>query len=137
MLISAIGLRLNISDHTGAVMGIYTVVRVTSTSYSLNAEGDADDVIDIVELVGLALLTMLNTLKDAGEPKPDSRFLDLPLVVGYYLEASHDLPEYGVEGKCVAWHKEVVKLSKGANLKVASHDGQTVELTRGRSQLHA
>jgi hypothetical protein len=33
--------------------------------------------------------------------KPDSRFLDLALVMGYYLELSHDLPAYGIEGACV------------------------------------
>lgn len=36
----------------------------------------------------------------------------MPLVIGYYLEISHDLPAYGVEGECVSWRKEAVALFK-------------------------
>ena len=59
-------------------------------------------------MVGLALLTALHAIETAGELKPDSRLLDLTLVIGYYIEFSHDLPEYGIEGDCVAWRKEAI-----------------------------
>jgi len=40
----------------------------------------------------------------------------LALVIAYYLELSHDLPAYGVEGEFVAWRKEAVKYFKKGNL---------------------
>jgi hypothetical protein len=52
--------------------------------------------------------------------KPDSRFLDLALVMGYYLELSHDLPAYGIEGACVCWRREAVLLFKKAKLDPAT-----------------
>lgn len=52
----------------------------------------------------------------AGELKPSSRFLDLSLVIGYFLELSHDLPAYGIEGSCVLWRKEAVNLFKKGKL---------------------
>lgn len=53
---------------------------------------------------------MLNRIEHAGELQPKSRFLDLPLVIGYYLELSHHLPAYGIEGQCLRWRKEVALL---------------------------
>ena len=40
----------------------------------------------------------------------------MALVIAYYLELSHDLPAYGIEGECVAWRKEAVKQFKKGNL---------------------
>lgn len=58
----------------------------------------------------------MNAVDQEGELKPDSRFLDLPLVIAYYLELSHDLPAYGIEGKCVSWRKEAVVYFKKGKL---------------------
>lgn len=77
---------------------------------------DADTTCELIGLLGCALLTALSAIDRAGELKPDSRFLDLALVIGYYLELSHDLPAYGIEGNCVAWRKEAVALFKKGKL---------------------
>jgi hypothetical protein len=58
----------------------------------------------------------LSAIDIAGELKPSSRFLDLSLVIGYFLELSHDLPAYGIEGSCVLWRKEAVDLFKKGKL---------------------
>jgi hypothetical protein len=62
------------------------------------------------------LLTTLSALERADELNPHSRFLDLALVIGHYLELSHDLPNYGIEDACVSWRREAVKFFKKANL---------------------
>ncbi|KAF3045275.1 hypothetical protein E8E11_004420 [Didymella keratinophila] len=100
--VSALGLWLNVGEHSLALMG-----------------RDADRTFKLVELVGLALLAILNTPQDAGELNDSSTFLELPLVAGYYLEVSHNLPDYGIEGKCMAWRREVVKIFEDAKLKVS------------------
>ena len=66
--------------------------------------------------MGCAFLTVISAIDHAGELKRDSKFLDLALVIGYYLEASHDLPAHGIEGECVSWRKEAVALFKKGKL---------------------
>ncbi|KAH7075747.1 hypothetical protein BKA63DRAFT_565804 [Paraphoma chrysanthemicola] len=61
-------------------------------------------------------VTTLSGLAQPGELHPKSRFLDLALVIGHYLELSHDLPNYGIEGACVSWRREAVKLFHRAKL---------------------
>ena len=98
--ISAVGLWLNEEDYIDAF---------------LQCE-DGETTCEIVGLLGCAFLTTLAAIEAAGELKPDSRFLDLALVIAYYLELSHDLPAYGVEGNFVAWRKDAVKYFKKGNL---------------------
>ncbi|EMD69225.1 hypothetical protein GGP41_004763 [Bipolaris sorokiniana] len=82
-------------------------------------EGEAEDVPMFIGLLGCALLTTLAAVEKAGELKPDSRFIDLALVIAYYMEVSYDLPAYGVEGDCVAWRKHVVSYFEKGNLDPA------------------
>ncbi|KAH7090394.1 hypothetical protein FB567DRAFT_617809 [Paraphoma chrysanthemicola] len=98
-IISAIGLWTNVED----------VSELIHTD-------DADKCCALVLLLGCALLTTLSALAQAGELHPKSRFLDLALVIGHYLELSHDLPSYGIEGACVSWRREAVKLFHKARL---------------------
>ncbi|KAL1792704.1 hypothetical protein ACET3X_009211 [Alternaria dauci] len=100
-VISAVGLWLNDDDE--------------SISALLGNE-DGDTTCEIFGLLGCALLTVLAAIEAAGELKPDSRFLDLALGIAYYLEISHDLPAYGIEGDCVAWRKEAVDYFKKGSL---------------------
>jgi len=100
VVISAVGLWLNAEDYLDAF---------------IQCE-DGDTTGEIIVLLGCALLTALATIEAAGELKPDSRFLDLALVIAYYLELSHDISAYGVEDELVAWRKEAVKYFKKANL---------------------
>lgn len=91
-VVSAMGLWFNEDDRISALIG---------------NEGN-DTTCELIGLFGCALLTVLAAIEGAGELKSDSRFLDLSLVIAYYLELSHDLPAYGIEGECVAWRKEAV-----------------------------
>jgi hypothetical protein len=59
---------------------------------------------------------VLDAIDQTGELKTTSRFLDLALVIGYYLELSHDLPAYGIEGSCIEWRKEAVRIFRDAKL---------------------
>jgi hypothetical protein len=77
---------------------------------------DSEKTCELIGLIGCALLTVLSAIDRAGELNPNSRFLDLALVIGYYLELSHDLPAYGIEGSCVCWRKEAVLIFKKAKL---------------------
>jgi hypothetical protein len=84
---------------------------------TLNVDGeDAEKTCELIGLVGCALLTVLDAIDQAGELKTTSRFLDLALVIGYYLELSHDLPAYGIEGSCIKWRKEAVYIFRNAKL---------------------
>lgn len=64
------------------------------------------------------MLTVLDAIDQAGELTSTSRFPDLALVIGYYLELSHDLPAYGIEGSCVSWRKDAVRIFKKAKLDI-------------------
>ncbi|KAF2464874.1 uncharacterized protein BDR25DRAFT_172186, partial [Lindgomyces ingoldianus] len=63
-----------------------------------------------------ALLTALSAIKLMGELKPDSKFLDLPLVITSFLRWSYSLPDYGIEGDTVAWRRDAVAYFKTAGL---------------------
>ncbi|KAF1851941.1 uncharacterized protein K460DRAFT_373832 [Cucurbitaria berberidis CBS 394.84] len=99
-VMSAMGLWLNTSDHITALI----------------SNEDGERTCELIGLVGCALLTVLSAIDRAGGLKPNARFLDLPLVIAYYLEVSHDLPAYGIEGECVSWRKEAVALFKKGEL---------------------
>lgn len=99
-VVSAMGLWLNEDDRISALIG---------------NEG-TDTTCELIGLFGCALLTVLAAIEDSGELKSDSRFLDLSLVIAYYLELSHDLPAYGIEGECVAWRKEAVRYFRKGGL---------------------
>jgi hypothetical protein len=102
VVISALGFWLNEDKRMGILM-----------------RNDAEEVDMIVGLIGCALLTVLAAIEQAGELKPDSRFLDLTLVISYYLEVSYDLPAYGFEGDRIAWRKHAVNYFKKGNLDPA------------------
>lgn len=70
----------------------------------------------LINLLGCALLTALSALASAGELSPESRYLDLPLVISQYLHLSSSIPQYGIEGPYVSWRREVVKYFKQAQL---------------------
>ncbi|KAH7392682.1 hypothetical protein BKA66DRAFT_439397 [Pyrenochaeta sp. MPI-SDFR-AT-0127] len=100
VIISALGLWLNENDHIMALI----------------ANEDGDTTCELIGLVGCALLAVLGAIDRAGALKPDARYLDLPLVIGYYLELSHDLPAYGIERQCVSWRKQAVAFFKKGGL---------------------
>jgi hypothetical protein len=99
-VVSAVGLWLNGEEDISALIG----------------NEDGDKTCQLFGLLGCALLTVLAAIEAAGELKPDSRFLDLTLGIAYYLELSHDLPAYGIDGECVAWRREAVKYFEKGNL---------------------
>jgi hypothetical protein len=101
-VVSAVGLWFNEDENIGAL---------------INNE-DGDTTCELIGLIGCSLLTALAVIEAAGELNPDSRFLDLTLVIAYYLELSHDLPAYGIEGECVAWRKEAVLYIRKGNLNL-------------------
>jgi hypothetical protein len=49
------------------------------------------------------LLAALAALDKEGFVAKESRFLDLPLVISFYLAWAVQLPDYGIEGDDVAW----------------------------------
>jgi hypothetical protein len=64
---------------------------------------DSDKVVALSGLMGYALLRGLAALDHANEIKTDTAFLDLPLVITYFLEWSAQLPESDIEGEAVEW----------------------------------
>ncbi|KAF2268149.1 hypothetical protein CC78DRAFT_613362 [Lojkania enalia] len=75
---------------------------------------DGDKVRAQTGLVGCALLTALDALERAGELKPDSKFLDLPLVISIFLEWAHNLDDYGIDGDNASWRSDAVDYFKKA-----------------------
>ncbi|KAH9875132.1 hypothetical protein J1614_004622, partial [Plenodomus biglobosus] len=79
---------------------------------------DGPTTCDLIGLVGCALITTLAVVEDEGELKRDSKLLDLPLVIGEFLEFAYELPAMGIEGECMAWRKEAVAYFKRGKLDV-------------------
>ncbi|ORY18876.1 hypothetical protein BCR34DRAFT_553706 [Clohesyomyces aquaticus] len=77
---------------------------------------DGDKVKALTGLIGCALLTALEVLDSAGELKPDSQLLDIPLVISYFLEWAHDLEAYGIEDNATDWLGQAVLYFKKAGL---------------------
>ncbi|USP81136.1 hypothetical protein yc1106_08410 [Curvularia clavata] len=109
VIISAVGLWINQEDHLGCFM----------------SSDDGEGVGELIGVIGCALLTVLAAIERAGELRPTSCFLDLAIVIGYYLECSYDLPAYGFEGKIVRWRKHAVEYFKKANLDPAKATAAT------------
>lgn len=54
-------------------------------------------------LMGSALIRALAALDHAEEIRPDTTFLDVPLVIASFLYWSSDLAVFGIEGDATAW----------------------------------
>jgi hypothetical protein len=54
-------------------------------------------------MAGLALLRALAALDFAGHLKPDTEFLDVPVVITSLLEFTSDFPDYGLENTAISW----------------------------------
>ncbi|KAF2036115.1 hypothetical protein EK21DRAFT_83828 [Setomelanomma holmii] len=83
--------------------------------HHINTHADCDNgdkCCAIIGLLGCALLTTWSAIEHADELKPTSRFPDLALVISQYLDPSHDLPNYGIEGAFVSWRREAVTFFK-------------------------
>ncbi|KAF1977814.1 hypothetical protein BU23DRAFT_451375, partial [Bimuria novae-zelandiae CBS 107.79] len=84
---------------------------------------DGDHVCELTSMIGRALLTVLEAIQRAGELRPDSKYKDLGLVITYLLEFALDLPQYGLEGSCMAWRPEAVNYFKEAGLDAPTIKG--------------
>ena len=54
-------------------------------------------------MAGHALLRALAALDFAGHLKPDTEFLDIPVVITVLLEFTSDFPDYGLENTAISW----------------------------------
>ncbi|CAO2651009.1 Nn.00g093060.m01.CDS01 [Neocucurbitaria sp. VM-36] len=99
VVMSALGLWLNHKEH------IMEVIRKPFSSSLVESP-----------YMGCAVLTMMSAIDQAGELKPDSKFLDLTLVIGEFLAAVEGLPDYAIEGECVYRAKDAVALFKKGKL---------------------
>lgn len=79
----------------------------TATDRLLDTD-DNERIQALNELVGCALLTALATIESAGELSPESKFLDLPIVISSFLEWSDDLEKYGIKGDAIFWRPHAV-----------------------------
>lgn len=111
-IMSAIGLWANVTELISTHMNEQEFDRTLTRADPDDGEKDCD----LVGLLGCAMLAVVSAIDHAGELKADSRFLDLALVIGNFLELSHDLSAYGIKGACVCWRKEAVRLFKKAEL---------------------
>jgi hypothetical protein len=66
--------------------------------------------------MGYALLRALAALDHAEEIKANTTFLDLPLVITYFLEWSRDLADYGIKGKATEWRTHAAAYFKKAKI---------------------
>ncbi|KAF1997778.1 hypothetical protein P154DRAFT_440413, partial [Amniculicola lignicola CBS 123094] len=91
-VVSAIGLA--IQDENG--IGAYVLIDDGERTFALTG------------LIGSAFLTALHAIEEAGELKKDSKFLDLPLVMGYFLEYGYNLPDFSIDGDGAAWPRHAI-----------------------------
>ena len=63
---------------------------------------------------------MLNELDRAGHLKPDSKFLDLGLVMGMALQWSEDQEDYGYDPEDLEWRNSVVAYAKKSGIELTS-----------------
>ncbi|KAH6618862.1 hypothetical protein C7974DRAFT_427094 [Boeremia exigua] len=57
----------------------------------------------IIELIGYTLLRGLAALDFEGQVKPDTDFLDVPIVITSLLEFSDSLEDYGIDAEALEW----------------------------------
>ena len=113
-IVSAIGLWANVENISELISKSVGQSLLPPLTYSDTDDGDKT--CKMIGVLGCALLTALSAIDRAGELKPDSRFLDLALVIDHFLELSYDLPDCGIEGTCVSWRKEAVAILIKAKL---------------------
>lgn len=71
-------------------------------------------------LSGRAILTMLNELDRAGHLKPDSKFLDLGLVMGMALKWSNGQEDYGYEPEDLEWRNSVAAYARKGGIDLTA-----------------
>jgi hypothetical protein len=69
--------------------------------------------------MGYALLRALAALDHAEEMKPDTEFVDVPIVITSYLQWPSDLPVYGIEDEAVAWCAHAAAYFKKAKFEAS------------------
>jgi hypothetical protein len=88
-------------------------------------------------MVGHALLRALAALDFAGHLKPDTEFLDVPIVITSLLEFTSGFPEYGLENTAISWRRHAAAyFKKGgfANEKGISNTEKILESAPGGSE---
>jgi hypothetical protein len=60
--------------------------------------------------------TQMQALDHAEEIKADTLFLDLALLITYFLEWSRDLADYGVERKAIEWRPRAATYFKKSKI---------------------
>jgi hypothetical protein len=69
---------------------------------------DGERAVQLATLIGTAVLTGLSMVERAGELKPDSKFLDLGIVISTYLRWTLEATEVCMEDEEFAWYQDVV-----------------------------
>lgn len=89
---------------------------------------DGEKVQALAGIMGYALLCALAAVYHVDEMKADTEFLDLSLVITYFLEWSSDLPDYGIEGKSVEWRPHAAAYFNKAKFEASKGVAGTKEL---------
>jgi hypothetical protein len=81
---------------------------------------DGDMTMALLPLVGFAFITTLDAVDAAGQLKPDSKSLDLALIMSFFLQW---VPEDGAsdgEDVPVSWRETIVGYVKKGNIVLAA-----------------
>jgi len=103
----------------------------------LIGNGDGQHTEAVLGMVGHALLRALAALDFAGHLKPDTEFLDVPIVITSLLEFTSGFPEYGLENTAISWRRHAAAyFKKGgfANEKGISSNEKILESAPGGSE---
>jgi hypothetical protein len=111
VVVSGLGLWLNETE-LGPLIGELCPAVMVSLANSAKGADDSEKVGQLVDIAGHVLLRGLAAIDNAGELKPDGRFLDVPVVITSFLEWSKDLPDYGLERKVIAWRADAAAYFK-------------------------
>lgn len=112
---SALALFLN-EVNMGSFIGKQSGHFVMCPTHSYTGDEDGEKVQALTGLMGYALLRALAGLDHAEEMKPDTSFLDLPLVITYFLEWSSNLADYGINGEAIEWRPHAAAYFKKSKI---------------------
>lgn len=88
-------------------------------SPTCTGNNDEARVHQLMDVLGTALVTTLSTIERENQLTPHSKFLDLELIMGCFMEIFHDLPAVVNNGSCQLYLIKAIEYFKKGNLDSA------------------
>jgi len=123
--------------HTWAVVSTMSLWLNEVDQGPLIGNEDGQHTETVLGMVGLAVLRALAALDFAGHLKPDTDFLDVPIVITSLLEFTSDFPDYGLKNTAISWRPHAAayfKKGRFANERGVFNTEKILESAPGGSE---